>query len=69
MSWNEVAEVLEVRALACQVLARQPLRAADALQLAAALKVGAGASEPLPFFTFDTRLAEAAKAEGFELIE
>ena len=46
-----------------------PLRAADALQLGAALVVAENRTAPLTFVTFDRRLAEAAEREGFEVLE
>ncbi|MHB8869384.1 MAG: hypothetical protein ACYC6T_07695 [Thermoleophilia bacterium] len=47
------------------VLRRYPLRAADALHLAAALEVAAtGREAHLVFVCYDRRLNEAARAEG-----
>ena len=54
----------QVRTQAMRVLRLHPLRAADALQLAAAIEwVGAPSGGTL--VTFDERLAAAAEAEGF----
>lgn len=44
-----------------------PLRAADALQLAAALVLSDFEPRTLPFVTLDDRLASAARREGFEV--
>ena len=62
--WPEVLPGEEVRRTADLLLRRQPLRAADALQLAAAL-VFFG-SDAGSIVTLDARLAGAAIAEGLE---
>ncbi len=67
--WDEVTDVLAVRARANSVLARHPLRAADAGQLGAALLVNELVSEPLVFLCFDRRLCEAAEREGLRVVE
>jgi uncharacterized protein len=65
--WAEVQPVEQVRSTAMRLLRTHPLRAADALQLAAAL-----AWAPVPrgdvFVTLDERLAEAATLEGFTVL-
>lgn len=63
----EVQPILPVRALAGRLLRVHPLRAGAALQLAAALE---WSDNPLEdsFVTFDDRLAEAARVEGFEVL-
>ena len=67
-SWVEVLPTDEVRGHATRLLLRHPLRAADALQLAAALTLVRGApTADLPFACLDARLAAAARAEGFRL--
>lgn len=64
--WYEVMPGEAVRAVALRILRLHPLRAADALQLAAALEwCGTPASGVL--VTFDDRLAESAELEGFQL--
>ena len=63
-AWYEVAPVEEVRLQAMRLLRTHPLRAADALQLAAAL-VWSGHSEQLELVSFDERLCTAARREGF----
>jgi uncharacterized protein len=45
-----------------------PLRAADALQLAAAYQASGQRPASLPFVTLDDRLAEVARKEGFPMI-
>lgn len=62
--WDEVTEVLAVRARANALLARHPLRAADAGQLGAALLVQEQLPAPLPFVCLDSRLAYAAELEN-----
>lgn len=67
-AWIEVAPGEEVRGHARRLLLRHPLRAADALQLGAALTAVRGEPTPdVPFACFDRRLATAARAEGFRL--
>lgn len=67
-AWTEVDGVRPVRARAERLLAVHPLRAADALQLAAALVLTGERPTGYRFVTRDDRLAAAARAEGFELI-
>ncbi|HVR29877.1 MAG TPA: type II toxin-antitoxin system VapC family toxin [Thermoanaerobaculia bacterium] len=62
--WHEVVDLLAVRARALALLARHPLRAADAAQLAAALLASEDDPSTLPFVCLDERLAEAAEREG-----
>ena len=64
-SWFEVQPVDAVRNQALRLLRVHSLRAADALQLAAALE-WAGTADGSGFLTFDSRLREAARREGFE---
>lgn len=63
-AWTEILPSEEVRALAGTLLLRHALRAAHALQLAAAI-TAAGVPPRAPFVTLDGRLAEAAAREGF----
>lgn len=60
-----VGAVEEAKTLARSLLQAHPLRAADALQLAAALLWARGKPMRRVFHTFDVRLAEAARNEGF----
>ena len=62
--WDEVIDVLAVRKRANAVLARHPLRTADAGQLGAALLVSEQLADPLVFLCLDRRLSEAAEREG-----
>jgi hypothetical protein len=64
-TWDEVTEILAVRARAGLLLARHPLRAADAAQLGAALLVREQLRGESPaFMCLDRRLSEAAEMEG-----
>jgi len=66
--WIEVTSVESVRARALRLLGTHPLRAADALQLAAALVFCDERTESLPFVCLDDRLAEAARKERFPVL-
>lgn len=64
-TWAAVTELGRVQERARRLLAVHPLRAFDALQLAAAL-VGCDENTRLfPFVTLDRRLAACAELEGF----
>lgn len=64
-AWNEVQPVAAVRGTARRLLRVHPLRAADALQLAAAVVAAEGVPASLDLVTLDERLAAAARREGF----
>ena len=66
--WMEVAAGDELRRTALRMLRVHPLRAADALHLAAAFVAADRAPESLEFVSFDTRLAAAASLEGFRVL-
>ena len=66
--WAEVQELELVRRRAERLLATHALRAADALQLAAALVVCGEDPRAMPFVGLDGNLNTAAKREGFELL-
>lgn len=65
--WSEIEPVQQVRKQAERLLRVHPLRAADALQLAAALVAADFTPEEFCFHTADARLAEAAAKEGFDI--
>jgi hypothetical protein len=67
-AWSEVAAFDAVRSRARRLLELHPLRAADALRLAAALVAVEERTESLEIVTFDGRLAEAASREGFAVL-
>lgn len=66
-TWNEVLACDQVRERAGRLIRTHPLRAADALQLAAALTWARGRPRAHLLSTLDARLAEAARKEGFDL--
>ena len=66
-SWLEVLPSQEVRNQALRLLRVHSLKAADALQLAAA-RMWAGDEPGATFVTLDERLALAARLEGFRVI-
>jgi len=65
--WLSVGLTGGIALSACSLLERHPLRAADALQLAAALEWCEGQPIGKVFLTFDQRLREAAGLAGFTL--
>jgi predicted nucleic acid-binding protein len=68
-SWSELTPSEQVRENAERALLRHPLRAADALQLGAALRWAENNPKGHRFHTLDGRLTEAARKEGFEVID
>ena len=66
-TWIEMLATEEVRSHAMRLLRRHPLRAADALQLGAALTWARGCPEGHAIATLDDRLATASRGEGLEL--
>jgi predicted nucleic acid-binding protein len=66
--WTEVPPIERVRDQASRLLRVHPLRAADALQLAAALVLSDFEPRTLPLVTLDDRLASAARREGFAVL-
>jgi predicted nucleic acid-binding protein len=66
-SCTEISPSEEVRATARRLLLRHPLRAADTLQLAAALVWSTKKPDDLGFVCLDKRLRDAARIEGFTL--
>lgn len=66
--WTEVEPSGAVREQAGRLLRLHPLRAADALQLAAALVWCQGNPIHHDFVCLDQRLREAARREGFHIL-
>lgn len=66
--WSEVAPGPRVREEAIRLLGLHPLRAADALQLAAALAWTDRRPFGRHFLSLDLRLRDAARAEGFTVL-
>jgi predicted nucleic acid-binding protein len=67
--WHEIEPSEIIRENAVRFLRVHPLRAADALQLAAAFVAAERRPSSLQVVTLDERLGDAARREGFELIE
>lgn len=65
---TEIQPSESVRTIAARLLRVHPLRAADALQLAAAIQASEGNPASLPFVCTDARLALAASKEGFSIL-
>jgi len=67
--WHEVDPSDAVREAAARFLRVHPLRAADALQLAAAFLAAERRPASLEVVTLDDRLGTAARKEGFAVID
>lgn len=67
-AWQEVIPTNQVRTLAVRLLRTHPLRAADSLQLAAALVLSAALGHGLDFVCADARLNRAAEIEGLRVV-
>lgn len=66
--WSEVTAVDAVRRHAERLVEAHPLRAADALQIGAALVAAEDERAALEFVTLDHRQAAAAEQEGFNVL-
>lgn len=66
--WREVEPSSDVRDIARRLLRVHRLRAADALQLAAAMVVAELRPASLTLVTLDDRLEAAARKEGFAVV-
>jgi uncharacterized protein len=67
--WHEIDPSDEIRETAARFLRVHPLRAADALQLAAAFAAAERRPASLEIVTLDDRLANVARKEGFALLD
>lgn len=67
-TWVEIPPTARIRESALRLVRIHDLRAADALQLAAARVASDDQPESLPFVTLDERLADAARREGFPVL-
>jgi predicted nucleic acid-binding protein len=67
-AWSGVISIERVRERARRLLETHPLRAADSLQLAAALLTSEENPQGFPFVTLDRRLGSAAEREGFHVL-
>jgi predicted nucleic acid-binding protein len=68
-NWREVRPSDEIRDRAELLLDRFPLRAADAIQLAAALAWASGKPSTRTFISGDAQLLDAATQLGFQTIQ
>lgn len=68
LSWQEVLPSDAVRSTAQRLLRVHPLRAADSLQLAAAVVAAERDPASLPVVSLDERLSDAATREGFAIV-
>lgn len=66
-AWHQVTPSDSVRNRAQRLLRVHPLRAADSLQLAAALNVAGDDPASTRFVTLDRRLRDAAQREGLDV--
>lgn len=67
--WLVITDFLVVRDHAERMVRSHPLRAADALQLGAAIVAAEEEPTSLEFVTLDRRLAAAAAREGFQVLD
>lgn len=67
-TWHEVRPDQRLKSIAMRLLRVHPLRAADALQLAAALAAADDDPASIGFISFDAQLNEAASREGFAIL-
>ena len=68
-SWIQAEPSDEIRRMALRLLRLHDLRAADSLQLAAAIILSDHKPSTLPIVCSDQRLRKAAEREGFPIIE
>ena len=68
-SWFHVEPLDEIREVARRLLRVHPLRAADAMQIAAAFLVAERRPPTLTLVTLDERVAGAAAKEGFAVVQ
>jgi len=67
-AWQEVQPIARIRQVAIRLLRVHGLRAADALQLGAAIAAAEDQPASLLLVTLDDRLAQAAEREGFRIV-
>ena len=68
-AWHQIDPSDAIREAAIRFLRVHPLRAADALQLAVAFVAAERRPPSLEMVTLDDRLANAARKEGFAMID
>lgn len=67
-AWREVLPIADARRIAIRLLRVHALRAAESLQVAAAIIASELHPATLPLVTLDDRLAAAAEREGFRVV-
>lgn len=67
-AWTEIDPSEDIRNIASRLLLLHPLRAADSLQLAAAIVWAGKTPKGHHFVCLDRRLRDAARKEGFALM-
>lgn len=67
-AWTEIEPSEDIRDIASRLLLLHPLRAADSLQLAAALVCAGKTPKGHYFACLDRRLRDAARKEGFTVM-
>jgi uncharacterized protein len=67
-AWIEILPSEEIRNNACLIISRHQIRAADSLQLSAAVSWSGGKPQNHTFVCLDERLREAAANEGFAIV-
>lgn len=67
-TWTEIRPLQQVRSRALRLLRVHPLRAADAMQLAAALIASGEDPLTLDIVCSDLRLSQASRREGFAVL-
>lgn len=68
-SWREIQPTESLRDLACNLLEKYPLRASDALHLAAALVWCKQSPRGRKLVSYDRRLSSVARSVGFDTTE
>jgi len=68
-SMNEIAVTSEIHQSVRDLLSQTPLRGMDAIHLASALWAERRLEESLPFYCSDRKLAAAARALGFAVVD
>lgn len=67
-SWTEIEPGEDIKDIALRILRNHPLRAADSMQLAAAIVWADKNPKGHDFVCFDLKLRDAARKEGFALL-
>jgi predicted nucleic acid-binding protein len=68
LTWIQISDAVATRLQAERIVLEYPLRAADALQIGAAIVAADGDPHSLELVTLDRRLGDAARSEGFRVL-